>query len=53
VIAQDGLIRDRTTDEGRAKHLDEIGATHGMYYQRIGEVKEKLQAFKEMKFPGI
>jgi hypothetical protein len=53
VRAKDGLIRDRTLDEGRAKHLEEIGATHGMYYQHIGEVQEKLKKFKEMKFAGI
>lgn len=55
VIAEDGLIRDRMTDEGRQHHLREIGATHELFYvpdnQKI--IKEKIQKFKDLKFPTI
>ncbi|MGL5989870.1 MAG: hypothetical protein ACRC0V_07065 [Fusobacteriaceae bacterium] len=32
LIAEDGLKRDRTTDEGRGHHLDEIKETQGGFY---------------------
>lgn len=53
VIAPDGLIRDRTTDEGRELHLEEIGATHGIYYQNVGTVNERIGKFKDLKFPEL
>ncbi|MEG2679706.1 MAG: flavodoxin family protein, partial [Oscillospiraceae bacterium] len=50
VIAPDGLSRDRTTDEGRALHLKEIGATHGIYYQPENQkkVQERIGKFKSL-----
>lgn len=53
VISDDGLSRDRTTDGGRELHLEEIGATHGIFYQNIGEVKGKMGKFKDLKFPEL
>lgn len=55
VIAEDGLSRDRTTDEGREFHLKEIGATHGLFYIPENQmlIKEKIKKFKELKFPGL
>jgi multimeric flavodoxin WrbA len=55
VIAEDGLSRDRTTDEGREFHLKEIGATHGLFYVPENQmlVKEKIKKFKELKFPVL
>lgn len=56
VIQENGLIRDRTTVAGRAKHLEEIAHTQGGYFQdpekrRI--VNEKLEKFKNLKFKTI
>lgn len=55
VIAENGLCRDRTTDEGRAHHLVEIGATHGLFYKPENQaiIKEKIGKFKELTFPTI
>ena len=53
VIAEDGLSRDRTTDEGREFHLKEIGVTHGIFYENQATVKDKIKKFKELKFPGL
>lgn len=55
VIATDGLIRDRTTDEGREHHLHEIGATHGLFYKPENRaiVNEKIVKFKQLQFPGL
>lgn len=55
VIAEDGLIRDRTTDGGREFHLKEIGETHGIFYvpENRAKVQEKITKYKELKFPGI
>lgn len=55
VIAEDGLSRDRTTDEGREFHLKEIGMTHGLFYvpENREIIKEKIKKFKELKFPGL
>lgn len=55
VIAEDGLIRDRTTDEGREFHLHEIGQTHGLFYvpENNAIIKEKIKKFKELTFPGL
>jgi multimeric flavodoxin WrbA len=55
VIAENGLIRDRTTDEGREHHLREIGATHGLFYvkENRGMVRDRLKRFKELEFPAL
>ena len=49
VIQKDGLIKDRTTVEGRAKHLEEIGATQvdSMQIQKTDRLsRRKLQNIK-------
>lgn len=56
VIQKDGLLKDRTTVEGRAKHLEEIAHTQGGFYsnpenRRI--VQEKLAKYKEKQFQTI
>lgn len=55
VIAEDGLSRDRTTDEGRQFHLREIGETHGIFYipENREIVKEKIKKFEELQFPTL
>lgn len=55
VIAEDGLIRDRTTDEGREHHLDEIKATQGGFYtpENRAVVQSKIKKYIDLKFPGI
>jgi multimeric flavodoxin WrbA len=55
VIAENGLIRDRMTDEGRQHHLVEIGETHGIFYvpENRAIINEKIKKFKELKFPTI
>ncbi len=56
VIQEDGLLKDRTTVEGRARHLEEIGHTQGGFYanpENMKIVKEKLVKYKEKTFKGI
>lgn len=55
VIAEDGLSRDRTTDEGREHHLVEIKHTQGGFYteENIKTVKEKIEKYRNLKFPTI
>lgn len=56
VIQKDGLIRDRTTVEGRAKHLEEIGHTQGGFYGNPANkdiVKEKIKKYKQKKFKAV
>lgn len=55
VIAEDGLIRDRTTDAGREHHLHEIGQTHGMFYvpENQAKIKANIVKFKELQFPEL
>ncbi|WP_026889939.1 flavodoxin family protein [Lacrimispora aerotolerans] len=56
VIQENGLIRDRTTVEGRAKHLEEIAHTQGGFFQDPEKrkiVNEKLEKFKNLKFKTI
>ena len=56
VIQEDGLLKDRTTVPGRAKHLEEIGETQGSFYanpenlKRVAELKAK---YVEKKFKTI
>lgn len=55
IIAEDGLKRDRTTDEGRKHHLDEIIATQGGFYTEENKaiVNNKINKYKNLKFPTI
>lgn len=56
VIQEDGLLKDRTTVEGRAKHLEEIAETQGGFYANPENrkiVQEKLKKYKEKQFQTI
>ncbi len=56
VIADNGLIRDRTTEEGRSIHCDEIAVTQGGFFtdpEKRNLVAERLGKYKEMEFPSI
>ena len=56
VIAANGLERDRTSEEGRGVHCDEIADTQGGFFmdpQKRAEVAEKLGKYKQIKFKGI
>ena len=56
VIAANGLIRDRTTEEGRGVHCDEIAETQGGFFadpKKREEVAKKLPKYKEMQFRGL
>ena len=56
VIQEDGLLKDRTTVEGRAKHLEEIGQTQGTFYANPENreiVKAKLMRYTGKQFKGI
>lgn len=56
VIQENGLERVRTTVEGRAVHLQEIGETEGTFHrsQEMKDiVKSKIVKYKEIEFPGL
>ncbi|MPW24730.1 flavodoxin family protein [Alkalibaculum sp. M08DMB] len=55
VIAENGLVRDRTTDEGRAHHLREIGTGMKFFYEPENQaiVKQNIGKYKNKKFPTI
>lgn len=56
VIQEDGLSRDRTTVEGRAKHLEEIGHTQGGFFANPENreiVNQKLIKYKEKQFKTV
>ena len=56
VIQEDGLLKDRTTVEGRAKHLEEIGHTQGGFFENPENreiVGKKILRYKEKNFKGI
>jgi multimeric flavodoxin WrbA len=55
VIANNGLIRDRFSNEGRAQHLVEIGQTQGKFYTPESQaiVSKKIGKFKSLAFKGI
>ncbi|SFD05043.1 flavodoxin family protein [Ruminococcus albus] len=56
VIAANGLERDRTSEEGRGVHCDEIADTQGGFFmdpQKRATVAEKLEKYKKIQFPGI
>ena len=50
------LERDRTTEEGRGVHCDEIAETQGGFFmdpKKREEVAAKLPKYKELKFPEL
>ena len=56
VIAENGLERDRTTEEGRGVHCDEIAEVQGGFFMDPKNreiVAEKIGKYKEIKFKGI
>ena len=56
VIAPNGLERDRTTEEGRGVHCDEIAETQGGFFmdpKKREEVASKLPKYKEIQFPEL
>lgn len=56
VIQKDGLLKDRTTVEGRAKHLEEIGHTQGGFFadpEKRKIVQEKMKRYTQKQFRGI
>ena len=56
VIQEDGLLKDRTTVEGRARHLEEIGRTQGGFFSNPENreiVGKKILRYKEKNFKGI
>ncbi|SEL27019.1 MULTISPECIES: flavodoxin family protein [unclassified Butyrivibrio] len=56
VIQEDGLLKDRTTVEGRARHLEEIGHTQGGFFgnpENREIVGKKIIRYKEKNFKGI
>lgn len=56
VIQANGLERDRTTEEGRGIHCDEIAETQGGFFmdpERRALVAERVVKYKEIQFPSI
>lgn len=56
VIQENGLIKDRTTVSGRAKHLEEIAETQGGFFkdpQKIAIVNKRLEKYKKINFKTI
>ena len=55
IIAEDGLIRDRTSSAGRKHHIEEIAITQGGFYtpENLKTVKEKFEKYENITFPTI
>ena len=56
VIQEDGLLKDRTTVAGRAKHLEEIAATQGGFYANPENrkiVQAKIAKYKNLQFKTV
>lgn len=56
VIQSDGLLKDRTTVEGRGLHLDEIGHTQGGFFADPHNreiVAKKIIRYKSKTFKGL
>ena len=56
VIAENGLERDRTTEESRGVHCDEIAETQGGFFMDPAKrhlVAERLHKYQSIQFPGI
>ena len=56
VIAENGLERDRTTEEGRGVHCDEIADVQGGFFMDPSKrqaVAEKLPKYTKIQFKGL
>ncbi|SFW50468.1 flavodoxin family protein [Ruminococcus flavefaciens] len=56
VIAANGLERDRTTEEGRGVHCDEIADTQGGFFmdpEKPKIVAQRLEKYKKITFKGL
>ncbi|MBO4493920.1 MAG: flavodoxin family protein [Ruminococcus sp.] len=56
VIAENGLERDRTTEEGRGVHCDEIAEVQGGFFTNPENhklVAEKLPKYTKIQFKGL
>lgn len=56
VIAANGLERDRTTEEGRGVHCDEIADTQGGFFMNPEKPKivaQRLEKYKKITFKGL
>lgn len=56
VIAENGLERDRTIEEGRGVHCDEIAETQGVFFmdpKKRQMVANKLPKYKKIQLTGI
>lgn len=56
VIAANGLERDRTTEEGRGVHCDEIADTQGGFFmdpEKPKIVAQRLEKYKKITFNGL
>lgn len=56
IIQEDGLMRDRTTVDGRARHLEEISHTQGGFFKNPENgsiVREKLKKYTALQFKGL
>lgn len=56
VIQENGLLKDRTTVEGRARHLEEIAHTQGGFFTNPENreiVGKRIIRYKEKTFKGI
>lgn len=56
VIATNGLERDRTTEEGRGVHCDEIADVQGGFFMNPAnreEVARKLPKYKAIQFKTV
>ena len=56
VIAPNGLERDRTTEEGRGVHCEEIATVQGGFFMDPAKrqaVAEKLPKYTKIQFKGL
>lgn len=53
VLADDGMLKCRITDKGRANHFFEIQHNHNKYYEKSDIIKEKLEKYKKYKIKSI
>ena len=56
MIQENGLLKDRTTVEGRGLHLDEIGHTQGGFFANPENrqiVAKKIVRYKGKKFKEL
>ena len=53
VLAENGLIKDRNTNEGREHHLEEIVKTKIHFFENMAIVKNKAKKYKDLKFNSV